>query len=530
MPKSVFEILTTVLAVTVVAGCGGGGGGGGGGAAASAASATTPVWGQEAYAKASNANAIDHFGLAIAIAGDTMVVGAQDESSNQTTITNGTAASTDNSAAAAGAVYVYSRSGTTWVQQAYLKAPNAGAGDSFGESVAIDGDTVVVGASNESSNQTTITNGTSASADNSLASAGASYVFKRTGTTWAQEAYLKAPNAGAGDQFGYSVAISGDSVVVGAQGEASNQTTITNGAGASADNSQAETGAAYVFKRSGTNWAQQAYLKAPNAGAGDHFGFSVAISGDTVVVGAVDEASNQTTITNGATASADDTATSAGAAYVFKRSGTTWTQEAYLKAPNAGAGDFFGESVAIDGDTVVVGAIGEASSQTSITNGTTASGNNAAAAAGAAYVFRRSGTTWAQQAYLKAPNAEADDYFGMSVAVSGDIVVVGAPRESSNRTTVINGTSGSSDNSVSWAGAAYVFKRSGTTWAQQAYLKAPNAESNDYFGVSVAASGTTVVVGASHESSSQTSVTNGATASADNSAVNSGAGYVFAYR
>jgi hypothetical protein len=530
MPKRAFEILTALLAVTVLAGCGGGGGGGGGAAAAAASATTTPVWGQEAYAKAPNAEASDHFGMAIAIDGDTMVVGAQDESSNQTTITNGTTASADNSAASAGAVYVYRRSGTIWVQEAYLKAPNAGTGDAFGESVAIDGDTVVVGASSEASNQTTITNGTSASADNSLANAGAGYVFKRTGTTWAQEAYLKAPNSGADDRFGYSVAISGDTVVVGAYGEASNQTTITNGATASADNSLADAGAAYVFRRSGTTWAQQAYLKAPNVGAGDQFGFSVAISGDTVVVGAVEEASNQTTITNGATASADDSATSAGAAYVFKRSGTTWAQEAYLKAPNAGAGDHFGESVAIDGNTVVVGAIGESSSQTTITNGTAASGNNAAVSAGAAYVFVRSGTTWGQQAYLKAPNAEADDYFGMSVAASGDIVVVGAPRESSNRTTVINGTSGSSDNSAGWAGAAYVFKRTGTTWAQQAYLKAPNAESNDYFGISVAASGNTVVVGASHESSNQTSVTNGTTASADNSAVNSGAGYVFAYR
>jgi hypothetical protein len=527
MPKRIYEILTVVL---VVSACGGGGGGGGGVTSGATTSTPAAAWAQEAYAKAPNANDNDHFGLAIAISGDTMVVGAQDESSNQTTITNGTTASVDNAAASAGAAYVFRRSGTTWVQEAYLKAPNAGAGDSFGESVAIDGDTVVVGASSEASNQTTITNGTTASADNSLANAGASYVFKRTGTAWAQEAYLKAPNVGASDRFGYSVAISGDSVVVGAYGEASNQTTITNGTTASADDSLADAGAAYVFKRTGTAWAQQAYLKAPNAGAGDLFGFSVAISGDTVVVGAVDEASNQTTITNGATASADDSAASAGAAYVFKRSGVNWTQEAYLKAPNAGAGDHFGESVAIAGDTVVIGAIGEASSQTSITNGTTASANNAAASAGAAYVFVRSGTTWSQQAYLKAPNAEADDYFGMSVAASGDLVVVGAPRESSNRTTIINGTSGSGDNSASWAGAAYVFKRTGTTWAQQAYLKAPNAESNDYFGVSVAASGSTVVVGASHESSSQTSVTNGTTASADNSAANSGAGYVFAYR
>ena len=200
MPKSIFEILTAVLAVTVVSACGGGGGGGGGSCWRGECvhiRRQRPVWGQEAYAKAPNANANDHFGLAIAIDGDTMVVGAQDESSNQTTITNGTTASADNTAASAGAAYVYRRSGTTWVQEAYLKAPNAGAGDSFGESVAIAGDTVVVGASSEASNQTTITNGTTASANNSLANAGAAYVFKRTATAWAQEAYLKAPNTGA---------------------------------------------------------------------------------------------------------------------------------------------------------------------------------------------------------------------------------------------------------------------------------------------------------------------------------------------
>ncbi|MBI4995616.1 MAG: FG-GAP repeat protein [Rhodocyclales bacterium] len=532
MPKSVCRTIAGVLSVAVVAGCGGGGGGGGGvsGGATTSTPAAALVWGQEAYVKAPNAGATDQLGYSVAIDGDTMVVGALGEASNQTTITNGSTASADNSVAWAGAAYVFRRSGTSWVQEAFLKAPNSGGGDFFGESVAVNGDTVVVGASGESSNQTTITNGAAASADNSAASAGAAYVYKRTGTTWAQEAYLKAPNAGAGDDFGYSVAVAGDTVVVGAHSEASNQTTITNGTTASADNSAAQAGAAYVFKRTGTAWAQQAYLKAANAGANDEFGFSVAIHGDTVVVGAKGEASNQTTITNGTTASADDSAAAAGAAYVFKRSGTTWAQEAYLKAPNAGAGDHFGESVAINGETIVVGASGEASSQTTPTNGTTASGNNSALEAGAAYVFKRTGTTWAQEAYLKAPNAEAGDFFGASVALSGDIAVVGAPHESSNRTTVINGTSGSSDNSAASAGAAYVFKRTGTTWARQAYLKAPNAESDDYFGISVAVSGTSVVAGAQRESSSQTSVTNGTTASADNSALNSGATYVFRYR
>ena len=451
--KRMKEAAARALALCLVGflqACGGGG--------SSSPPPPPQLWAQQAYVKAPNAEADDYFGSSVAVSGDTVVVGAAYEDSNLTTITNGTTASADNSAAQAGAVYVFTRSGSTWTQQAYLKAPNAETNEFFGTSVAVSGDTVVVGAPFESSNQTTITNGTTASANNSAPSAGAAYVFTRSGTNWTQQAYLKAPNAGAGDYFGYSVAVSGDTVVVGAYGEDSNQTTITNGTTASADNSASYAGAAYVFTRSGTNWTQQAYLKAPNAGTNDEFGSSVAVSGDTVVVGSLYEASNQTTITNGATASADNSAAQAGAVYVFTRSGTTWTQQAYLKAPNAEAGDQFGYSVAVSGDTVVVGAYVEASNQTTITNGSTASADNSAFAAGAAYVFTRSGTTWTQQAYLKAPNAEAGDSLGYSVAVSGDTVVVAAPSESSNQTNITNGATASADNSATNAGAAYVFK------------------------------------------------------------------------
>jgi uncharacterized RmlC-like cupin family protein len=487
------------------------------------------VWVPEAYVKASNAEAGDQFGIAVALNADTMVVGAFYEASNLTTITNGATADADNSAWAAGAVYVFRRTGVTWAQEAYLKAPNAEAGDSFGYSVAIDGDTVVVGAYGESSNQTTITNGTGASGDNTLPSAGAAYVFKRTGVTWAQEAYLKAPNAEADDGFGSSVAIDGDTVVVGASSESSNQTTITNGTGASGDNSATWAGAAYVFKRTGTTWAQEAYLKASNAEEYDAFGSSVAIDGDTVVVGAFDESSNQTSITNGTGASSDNTAVSAGAVYVFKRTGTSWAQEAYLKASNADAGDRFGSSLAVNGDTVVVGAYGESSNQTSIINGTGASADNSAASAGAAYVFKRTGSNWAQEAYLKAPNAEAGDYFGFSVALAGDIAVVGAPGESSGQRTVTDGLDASGDNSSAMAGAAYVFTRSGSNWSPSAYLKAPNADASDTFGIAVWADVGTVAVGAYGESSNQVTIDNGATASADNSASQSGAVYVFRY-
>ena len=361
-------------------------------------------------------------------------------------------------------------------QQAYLKASNTDPHDGFGSSVAVSGDTVVVGADGESSNATGV-NGNQA--NNSATNAGAAYVFVRSGTTWTQQAYLKASDTGALNYFGCSVAVSGDTVVVGAD----------------------HADAAYVFVRSGTAWSQQAYLRAWNTGERPWFGRSVAISGDTIVVGAHGE---------------DGNATDSGAAYVFVRDSTTWTQQAYLKASYTGG---FGWSVAVSGDTVVVGAYEEDGNATGV-NGNQA--DNSASNAGAAYVFVRSGTTWSQQAYLKASNTGAGDSFGMSVAVSGETVVVGASSEDS----IATGVDGDqADNSAaSGSGAAYVFVRSGTTWSQQAYLKASNTGADNSFGFSVAVSGDTVVVGAYGESSNATGVNGN---QADNSATNAGAAYVF---
>jgi hypothetical protein len=406
----------------------------------------------------------------------------------------------------------------TWTQQAYLKASNTGAGDVFGWSVAISGETIVVGAWGEASNATGV-NGNQA--DNSAASSGAAYVFVRSGGVWTQQAYLKASNTGAGDEFGCSVAISGETIVVGARYEDSNATGVN---GNQADNSALEAGAAYVFVRSGGVWTQQAYLKASNTGVGeygvdeyfgDYFGFSVAISGETIVVGAHYEGSNATGVNGN---QADNSAPEAGAAYVFVRSGGVWTQQAYLKASNTGVGDEFGFSVAISGETIVVGARREASNATGV-NGNQA--DNSAAGSGAAYVFVRSGGVWTQQAYLKASNTGAGEYFGSSVAISGETIVVGAVGEDSNATGV-NGNA--ADNSAADAGAAYVFVRSGGVWTQQAYLKASNTGAGDLFGWSVAISGETIVVGAHFEDSNATGVHGN---QADNSAHQAGAAYVF---
>ncbi|MDQ6966463.1 MAG: hypothetical protein Q9M23_06025, partial [Mariprofundaceae bacterium] len=170
--------------------------------------------------------------------------------------------------------------------------------------------------------------------------------------------------------------------------EDSSQTTITNGTTASADNALVNSGAVYVYQRTGSTWAQQAYIKAANAGGGDSFGISVSLIANTLAVGATTEDSSQTTITNGATASADNTVSSAGAVYVYQRTGTSWTQQAYIKAANPGSADNFGAALSLTSDTLVVGAFGEDSNQTTITNGTTASANKTVGSAGAVYVYR----------------------------------------------------------------------------------------------------------------------------------------------
>lgn len=337
--------------------------------------------------------------------------------------------------------------------------------------------------------------------------------FSAAGWEGIQQAYLKASNTEVEDLFGLYVAISGKTVVVGAYSEDSEATGVD---GDQTDNSATDSGAVYVFVRSGGLWSQQAYLKASNTGANDEFGRAVAISGNTIVVGAQFEDSDATTVNGDG---ANDNVLNSGAAYVFVRSGTTWSQQAYLKAANNGADDRFGYSVAVSGNTIVIGAYLEDSSSTGVNN----PDNDSAANSGAAYVFRRSGSLWNQEAYLKASNTDPTDNFGFSVAISGDTVVVGAAEEDSNATGV-NGDE--EDNSSFTSGAAYVFSRSGTVWNQQAYLKASNTDLGDGFGRSVSISGDTIVVGASGEDSNATGV-NG---DEDNdSAGGAGAAYVFTY-
>ncbi len=450
---------------------------------------------QQAYLKASNTDIGDAFGTALAVSGDTVVIGAPDEDSEATGVNGNNA---DNSSDSSGAAYVFVRTGTTWAQQAYLKASNTDPGDQFGKSVSVSGDTIVVGAPNEKSSAVGV-NGNQAS--NGLILAGAAYVFVRNGTTWTQQAYLKASNTASFNYFGHSVTVDGNTVAVAAPQAQSS-------------------GAVYLFVRSGTTWTQQAAFPGSNTGGQDQFGWSVGLSGDTLVVGANQEDSNATGVNNTGTGPAPLQFNS-GAAYVFMRIGSSWVQEAYLKASNTGEKDLFGTTVAVSGDTVVVGALFEDSNARGVN--TTGTDANINFDSGAAYVFVRSSGSWTQQAYLKASNSEEGDVFGASVAISGNTLVVGASDEDS---TVfgINGSQTSDGADTFNSGAAYVFVRSGSTWTQQAYLKASNTDEGDYFGTTVAISGDTVVTGAPYESSNSTGVNANAT---NNNAVDAGAAYTF---
>jgi hypothetical protein len=389
----------------------------------------------------------------------------------------------------------------------YFKASNTDpfGYDLFGISVALsaNGNTLAVGAYLEDSNAT----GVGGDQGNDLArNAGAVYVFSRDGGAWSQQAYIKASNTDADDEFGWAVALSsdGNTLAVGAAFEDSSATGVNGNEG---DNSTENSGAVYIYGRSGSTWTQQAYLKASNPDLGDNFGYRLALSADgsTLAVGAPNEDGSA----EGVNANdSDNSAPQAGAVYAFSRSGTAWSQEAYVKASNTDPIDYFGESVALsgDGDTLAVGAWAESSDATGV-NGDQS--NNSVPTSGAVYVLTRDGSTWSQQAYVKASNPDPNDSFGWSVALAadGNTLAVGAYYEDQT-------------------GAAYIFARSGSTWSQQAYVKASNAEPADIFGHSVAVSsdGNTLAVSAWTEASNATGVGGN---EGDNSAVNAGAAYVF---
>jgi hypothetical protein len=427
------------------------------------------------YFKASNGGGGDLFGRSVSLSddGNTLAVGADRERSS----TSGINTIPDDSAGSAGAVYVFVYDGNNWSQQAYVKASNTDANDLFGYSVSLsgDGNTLAVGAINEGNS----TSGINTIPDNLAGSAGAVYVFVYDGSNWSQQAYVKASNTDANDQFGYSVSLSddGNTLAAGAYLEESSASGIN---GNQADNSETNAGAVYVFVYDGSDWSQQAYVKASNTDANDLFGNSVSLSGDgnTLAVGA----------------------TRAGAVYVFSRGGSIWSQQASVKTSNTGYGDEFGYSISLsgDGNTLVVGARYERSS----TSGINTIPDSLALYAGAVYVFVYDGSDWNQQAYVKASNTGMADQFGYSVSLSddGNTLAVGAYLEESSASG-INGNQ--VDSSAYEPGAVYVFIRSFSNWSQQAYVKASNGEMVDRFGnsVSLSGDGNTLAVGALYENS-----------------------------
>ena len=362
--------------------------------AASARPAPADTLSQQAKLVAGDATQRDYFGHAVAVSADGAIAlsGAWGRG-------RGT-----------GTVYAFSQSGGVWTQQQRLNASDPLVGDQFGSSVALssDGTTGIVGAESKAS------------------SAGAAYVFTRSGSVWTQEQKITASDSAAGIRFGSSVSLSadGNTAIVGARG---------NGLG---------TGAAYVFTRTGSVWSQQQKITASDAAAGDYFGTTVGLSGDgaTAVAGAPAKSS------------------STGAAYVFTRTGSVWSQQQKITASDAAAGDQFGTSVAVssDGSTAVAGAYGKA--------GYT----------GAAYVYTRSGSVWSQQTKLTANNGLAADAFGGHVALSatGSVAFVTAAGKLNN------------------TGAIYQFTRSGTVWTQATETTSTDDGEGDTVGSSISTTGT----------------------------------------
>ncbi len=343
---------------------------------------------QLAELKGSDTLAGDAVGVSVAISGTTAVVGGP------------------GSAKDAGRAYVFTSTAAGWQQAAELKGSDTVAGDYFGYAVAISDTTVVVSAPGFAKN------------------AGRAYIFARTATGWKQAAELKGSDTVAGDYFGDSVATSGTNAIVGA------------------DDHTKSAGRAYVFTSTAAGWKQVAELKGSDTVANDGFGYAVAISGTTAIVGAPDHAKD------------------AGRAYVFTNTAAGWRQAAELKGSDTVADNGFGVSVAISGKTAIAGAPGFSK------------------AAGRAYIFARTATGWKQAAELKGSDTVAGDDFGYTVAISNTTAVAGAPNFSKA------------------AGRAYVFTSTATDWKQAGELKGSDTVAADYFGYSVAISGTTTVVGA----------------------------------
>ncbi len=498
----------------------------------------SPVRLQEiAYLKASNTGDGDNFGAGGTLSGDavslskdglTLAVGAPFESSGATGADGN---QSDDAMYGAGAVYVFTRVGEGWEQQAYLKAFNPGIADNFGFITALsaDGETLAVSAHFEASGDTGV--GADQN-DDSIPQAGAVYIFTRTGNEWNQQAYIKASNTGEisqgeafgdGDQFGTAMTLSdnGNVLAVSSITEDSGSPSIN---GNQADNSTRSAGAVYIFRRDGENWSQTSYVKPSNPGEGDYFGYSLSLAADgrRLSVGSYDEGGSLAANNE----QQDDDLDGAGAVYVFDYNGVVWHQTAYLKASNAERSDSLGVSVAIsdDGNTLVATALDEDGMTTGI-NEFPEPDRDSDTSTGAVYVYVYAAGRWTQQAYIKASNTGANDWFGSRLALSGsgDILAVGAQLEDSSARG-INGEQG--NDSATEAGAVYLFTRAGNTWSQAAYMKGSNTDAFDEFGSSLSLNrdGSLIAIGAQYEDSTAVGIGGD---QADNFGFDTGAVYLF---
>ena len=411
-----------------------------------------------------------------------------------------------------------------------FQASNPDSEDRFGWSVALsgDGNTLAVGAYLEDASST----GVNGVQNDDLANTGAVYLYRRMGGTWLQQAYIKASNPGSDDRFGFSVSLNDDGniLAVGANLEDGPATGVN---GTQIDGTF-ESGAVYVFRFSSSTWSQQAYIKASNTGSGDRFGYAVALSGNgnTLAVGARLEDSSS----RGVNSNQNNNSGDSGATYLFRFNTTSsiWSQQAYIKASNTHNSDRFGHSVSLNknGNTLTVGAYREESLGSGVNGDQTTRSSNGNFAAGAVYLFRFStaSSVWSQQAYIKALIVFERAQFGWSVDLNddGNTLAVGANQDPSNSTGVNRALN---EAPLSRIGAAYVFRFStaANTWSQQAFIKASNAGSIDFFGTSVSISGdgNALVVGAYGEAGSASGVEG--INDVFNPILNSGAAYVFEF-
>ncbi|MBI9075731.1 MAG: FG-GAP repeat protein [Desulfatibacillum sp.] len=355
---------------------------------------------------ADDGSADNQFGYSVSVDGNYALVGAYLGGDNGTN---------------SGSAYIFKRNGETWTQTDKITANDGATNDYFGCSVSLNGDYALVGAYMD---------------DDNGSDSGSAYIFKRSGETWTQTDKITPNEWGTSDTFGYSVSLNGDYALVGASRD---------------DDNGSSSGSAYVFKRSGETWTQTDKITPNDGGTNDHFGCSVSLNGDYALVGAYMD---------------DDNGSSSGSAYIFKRNGEIWLQTDKILSDDGTIADFFGCSVSLSGDCALVGAYAD---------------DDKGSDSGSAYIFKRSGETWTQTDKITPNDGGTNYYFGYSVSLNGDYALVGASLDDDNGTN---------------SGSAYIFKRNGETWTQAYKLVPDDGAMGDQFGGSVSLSGDYALVGA----------------------------------